>query len=194
MSMVTFTVREAELGDAWEIARVHVRAWQAAYRGIVPDERLDAMTVSHRAQRWEEWLRHGLAGMFTYVAEAEGELHGFCTVRDVEDQADLDGPGREIVSVYVDPGSLRRGVGTALLYRSLDRLRDEGWTDVRLWVFAANRTARAFYARHGFETDGSTQIRIAAVPEVRMWRSLDGPNDPQSGRMASSQAPSETQE
>jgi L-amino acid N-acyltransferase YncA len=191
MSMVAFTVREAEVGDAWEIARVHVRSWQAAYRGIVPDARLDALTVNRRAQNWEERLRHGLAGMFTYVVERDGELLGFCAVSEGEDEDDL---GREVVSLYVDPGAQRLGIGTSLLYRSLDRLREEGWTEIRLWVFAANRAGRAFYARHGFETDGSSQRRHADLPEVRMRRSLKGPNDPQTGRMASSRAPSETQE
>ena len=80
-------------------------------------------------------------------------------------------------------------MGTALLYRALDRLRDEGWTEVRLWVFAANRAARAFYARHGFETDGSTQMRIEGVPEVSLSRSLIGPNDPRTAAGGAAEGP-----
>ncbi len=184
--MSTFTVREARIDDAWEIARVHVRAWQEAYRGIVPDDRLEALSVNRRAENWSERFRHGLTGRFTYVADGDGELAGFCTVRE-EDAAE----GREVVSLYVDPGVQRRGVGTALLYRALDRLRDEGWTEVRLWVFAANRAARAFYARHGFETDGSTQMRIEGVPEVSLSRSLIGPNDPRTAAGGAAEDPND---
>ena len=31
--------------DALEVAGVHVRAWQSAYRGLLPDEHLDGLRV-----------------------------------------------------------------------------------------------------------------------------------------------------
>jgi hypothetical protein len=39
--------RDAELRDAGGIAKVHVRSWQAAYAGIVPDEDLAQLSVDH---------------------------------------------------------------------------------------------------------------------------------------------------
>jgi hypothetical protein len=30
-------LRRAEPGDAMDVARVHVRSWQAGYRGLLPD-------------------------------------------------------------------------------------------------------------------------------------------------------------
>jgi hypothetical protein len=38
-------VREASVNDAAAIADLHVRAWQMAYRGIVPDAILDGMSI-----------------------------------------------------------------------------------------------------------------------------------------------------
>jgi hypothetical protein len=38
-------VRPATPDDADAIASVHVRSWQAAYRGIVPDAMLDALSI-----------------------------------------------------------------------------------------------------------------------------------------------------
>ena len=38
-------VRDAELRDARGIAEVHVRSWQAAYAGIIPDEELARLSV-----------------------------------------------------------------------------------------------------------------------------------------------------
>jgi ribosomal protein S18 acetylase RimI-like enzyme len=184
MTMATVTVRDARVEDAWEIARVHVRAWQAAYRGIVPDGRLEALSVSRREENWHERLRRGVAGLFTLVAERDRELVGFCTVTEE------DG-GCEIHSLYVDPGAWRSGAGTAMLYAAMDRLRADGHAEVRQWVFAANRAARAFYGRHGFETDGVSQTRTEEIPEVRLWRSLKAPNDPEARRPASPTDPSD---
>lgn len=44
-------LRRATVADAAAIAEISVRAWQTAFRGIVPDERLDAMRVEQRADR-----------------------------------------------------------------------------------------------------------------------------------------------
>ncbi len=45
-------IRDAELGDARGIAEIHVRYWQAAYAGIVPDEDLARLSVDQREQFW----------------------------------------------------------------------------------------------------------------------------------------------
>jgi hypothetical protein len=50
--MSAFSVRTATAGDAMEVAKVHVRSWQAAYRGLVPDSYLDALRPEDRAARY----------------------------------------------------------------------------------------------------------------------------------------------
>ena len=49
-------IRDAELRDARGIAEVHIRSWQAAYVGIVPDEDLSRLSLSQREQFWMEIL------------------------------------------------------------------------------------------------------------------------------------------
>ena len=49
-------IREATASDASGIARVHVDAWRATYRGIVPDAHLDAMSHVRSELRWCERL------------------------------------------------------------------------------------------------------------------------------------------
>jgi hypothetical protein len=43
-------IREAELRDARGIAEVHVRSWQAAYAGIIPDEEFARLSVDQREE------------------------------------------------------------------------------------------------------------------------------------------------
>ena len=140
--MPAIIVRDAAADDAAAIARVHAASWQAAYRGIVDDDRLDRMLVDERERRWRERLTGPLNG-FTIVGERECSLLGFCAVA-VEAEC-------EIGSLYVDPSAYRKGIGTALLNEALGRLRVDGHREVMLWVFADNHGARAFYAGFGFE-------------------------------------------
>ena len=53
-------IRDAELRDARGIAEVHVRSWQAAYAGIVPDEDLARLSVDQREQFWAQILSKGV--------------------------------------------------------------------------------------------------------------------------------------
>ena len=50
--VVGLTVREASQGDAAAIAGVHVRAWRVAYRGLLPDDLLDRLSVEDREESW----------------------------------------------------------------------------------------------------------------------------------------------
>ena len=45
-------IREPTKSDARDLAEVHVRSWQAAYKGQLPDEILDNLSVDQREQQW----------------------------------------------------------------------------------------------------------------------------------------------
>lgn len=50
--MTSTLIRRATPDEAPAIADLSVRAWRAAYRGIVPDEVLDQLSVERRATGW----------------------------------------------------------------------------------------------------------------------------------------------
>ena len=49
-------VRRATTEDAAGIASVHVHSWLAAYRGLMPDDMLDSLTVEERTESWLRFL------------------------------------------------------------------------------------------------------------------------------------------
>jgi hypothetical protein len=49
--MTSVTVRPATVDDVAAIASVHVRSWQEAYRGQMPDEILDELDPGDNASR-----------------------------------------------------------------------------------------------------------------------------------------------
>ena len=60
------------------------------------------------------------------------------------------------------------GAGAALLSAFEAEARARGYSGITL---AARQTAEGFYARHGYDTDG-TVFEEVTIPHVRMWKAL----------------------
>jgi hypothetical protein len=45
-------IRSAVAGDADAMGLLHVRAWQSAYRGVMPDAYLDGLEPEERVAMW----------------------------------------------------------------------------------------------------------------------------------------------
>lgn len=134
-----------------------VRAWQASYRGLVPDEYLDALSLDDRLERWRARLE---AGDCTFVIDEDG-IAGYCRIVKPD----------QIASLYILPERRHGGLGGALLRAALEELGPTP-DDVWLWVFKANQAAQAFYARFGFAADGAEGIDPGTgITEIRMRRS-----------------------
>jgi ribosomal protein S18 acetylase RimI-like enzyme len=161
-------VRRAVLEDAASIAAVHVRTWQVAYRGLMPEEVLDGLSVEKREENWRRALSAGEV-FAVYVAVEEMGVVGFCAVGAPSRDDDAGKGVAEIGAIYVDPDSWRMGVGRALMDVALADLRAAGWRQVTLWVLAENQQARDFYRRFGFEPDGAEMTHEGSgETEVRL--------------------------
>jgi len=152
---------------------VHIGAWRAAYRGILPAQLLDDLSVGLREDFWQGVLAAGGDQTLTLVAEdeADGAIAGFCSLVLPSRDDDAGENTAEVNATYVDPGRWGAGVGRALLAEALDRLRvgTRPWDDVTLWVFQRNAQGRAFYARSGFRLDGTRGVHEASgVTTARM--------------------------
>jgi ribosomal protein S18 acetylase RimI-like enzyme len=145
-------IRRAGPDDAAALARVHVDAWQAAYRGLVPDSMLERFTYEYREPRFREALAADAEE--TYIVEVGGRTVGLLTVGDARDpDVDMRHVG-EIWGIYLSPGYWRRGIGTQLVAEAERVLRQRGYDEAVLWILAANEPARRFYEAMGFAPDG----------------------------------------
>ena len=166
-------VRRAAPEDAGPIADVHVRTWQVAYRGLMPDALLDGLSVQQREQVWRTRTRAESPPV--YVAVHDGVIVGFCAVVTPSRDDDVEADVAEIGAIYVDPDAWRRGVGAALIDVARADLRAAGWRQVTLWVLAANQQARDFYARFDFQPDGAQRMDHASgQEELRLRASVIG--------------------
>jgi ribosomal protein S18 acetylase RimI-like enzyme len=167
------TIRLATPADADGIARVHVRAWQSAYAGIVPAETLAALDPDEDARRTRQALADETRPFRTLVAVDGAGVIGFASYgpyRNNQSRDDLDPAVGEIPAFYVDPERQGEGAGRRLLTAAMDALRERGLPEVRLWVLEANAAARGFYERCGLAPDGERMAFRAGdveLPEVR---------------------------
>jgi ribosomal protein S18 acetylase RimI-like enzyme len=150
----TFVIHEAVRADAAAIAGVHVRAWRAAYRGLMPDDVLDALSPEARRAQWDEGLALPVPRPTLVATDAAGTIAGFCALAEPTTDDGESPRSAEITALYVDPSRWRAGVGSVLLAAARDRLRAREFEQVILWVLVGNVSARAFYEHHGFEADG----------------------------------------
>jgi ribosomal protein S18 acetylase RimI-like enzyme len=149
------SIRKAEPFDARSIAEVQVKAWQRAYRGLLPEETLDNLSVEGAVGRWAERLE-GSWGEFM-VREQEDRVIGFVACGPSRDE-DLGRQVGEVYVLYVAPDAWRQGHGGTLLREELKILRQSGYREAILWVLHNNEGAKRFYERMGFESDHTTRI------------------------------------
>jgi GNAT superfamily N-acetyltransferase len=145
--------------DAPAIASVHLRAWQWAYRGQIPDSYLDGLTerLAQREAWWQQHLASPPADGHTWVAETDGQIIGFAGTgpsRDVDAASDVG----ELPGIYLDPNVVGTGVGRALMAHALADLRHHGFRVATLWVLETNQRARRFYDIAGWQPDGVTKV------------------------------------
>jgi ribosomal protein S18 acetylase RimI-like enzyme len=148
-------IRKAKVEDAFGIAFVHVRSWQVAYRGHMPDEFLDGLDVEKRMKMWREVTQN--PDKIVFVAEDENaDIVGFSALGPSRD-ADAKPVTAEVSAIYVHPEKWQKGIGRALLAASLDQVRKREFDQITLWVLEANLRARPFYESFGFMPDGTTK-------------------------------------
>jgi ribosomal protein S18 acetylase RimI-like enzyme len=143
-------IRSAMLSDAAPIADIHVRAWQAAYRGLLPDSILDGLSVPKRQEFWEERLVSREATIL--VADGPEGVAGWLVYGVSRDQ-DAVPSVAEVYGLYVDPSAWRSGIGTALWNEAYRRVAQSSVEALTLWVLEGNTPARRFYEAVGFRLE-----------------------------------------
>lgn len=145
-------LRPAEPSDAMDVARVHVRSWQAGYRGLLPAEYLDQLRPEDRAARYD-FATQDATKPHTIVVVDDARVCGFATTMPAQ-ASNIERCG-ELAALYVDPDDWGRGIGAALVSAARAGLIERGFENALLWVLAGNARAVRFYERDGWLADGS---------------------------------------
>ena len=143
----TVEIRQAQVEDASEIARINARCWRAAYTDIMRPDLLDKLVAEQgQVDRWQAIIRTTHMLRFTYVvADDQRRLVG-CATCGPERLKNPDYTG-ELYSLYLLPEYQRQGLGRALIGQAAARLLQEGMGSMLVWVLTDNHAARRFYER-----------------------------------------------
>jgi ribosomal protein S18 acetylase RimI-like enzyme len=168
-------IRTATVADAAGIGRVHAESWRTTYRGIVPDEYLDAIDVGEWSERQRRNMVEAPDDQVSLVGEIEGEIVAWAVA----------GPNRgprpdhagELYAIYLLPEHQRQGVGIRLTVAAAGRLREVGIGSMVVWVLARNHQARAFYEALGatYYREREVEVGGARLSEVSYGWSDLGP-------------------
>ena len=141
-------VREATSQDAEAIARIHRITFDAAY---------PKFPKLHSTEQDFEHFKSVVERSRVFIVKQHGRVTAYSAFAN-----------GWLTDLYVAPEYQRQGLGTLLL----DKAKDES-SELQLWTFQENESARRFYERNGFvsaeETDG--QANEEKRPDVRyVWR------------------------
>jgi ribosomal protein S18 acetylase RimI-like enzyme len=175
-------VRDAVIDDADALATAHIDGWRVGYRGVVPDEFLDAEEfASSRRDRWRAWTwQAAMPESRMFVVTIHGRVVGFGQIGPEHIGAmptfgspiETGGERGEVYGFYVHPAAWGSGAAAALMSRCEEFLRDEGFPSAILWVLRDNPRACAFYEKAGWHFTGEesmfspSDVPGSALPRV----------------------------
>ncbi len=147
MAKYSFIVRESTVKDADGIAYAHMRTWQTAYAGIVPEAYLGSLDLKERAIRQRQLLSDPQNSRRYFVAETDqGEIAGFaCAGESRDGGTDFQG---ELYAIYVLKEHAGHGIGRELFKRVVVLLREMKFSSMKVWVLKDN-PSRKFYEAMG---------------------------------------------
>ena len=174
-SMAPATVRPADPADVDEITRIQAATWEVAYADLVPAAAIRELQGEDAVRAWTA----AVDASAVFVA-AEGEWTvGFVAAGPADVPADSPlGPQAwgEIGTLLVEPRWGRRGHGGRLLAAAASALRDSGARYGQVWVPEEDEASRRFYARIGWEPDGTVRgldTGDGVLREIRLTGLLD---------------------
>lgn len=168
-------VVHATIADARAVAKIHVKAWRAAYTSIIPTDYLASLSIKQHESMWSECIVKGTPELL--VAKKVGLVQGWLSFGQCRDKGSHEKEA-EVWAIYVSPAAWSTGAGSLLWQRAKELMLGQGFTSCSLWVFPQNERAINFYRSIGFHHDGAIpkkfELSGVQLEEVRFVSQLDG--------------------
>ena len=145
-----FSIRKAVINEAHDFALCKIRAWQSAYRGIIPDEYLNNMSVEKYAELYKKWMENPNAEY--YFAMCNDEIAGILVLSKC-DNDDKQNAG-DITAIYLLEPYWNKGYGRIMMNYAINRLKSLLYEEITIWSLEKNARAHEFFEKFGFALDG----------------------------------------
>jgi GNAT superfamily N-acetyltransferase len=189
--MAIAAVRAAAPTDVDEIARIQAETWATAYAALVPAEAIEQLRGPDARAAWAAAVDGGhvvvategdwTVGFAAAATPSRDDIEPARSGRGAQSSASsgrdaVSGRWGEIGALLVEPRWGRRGHGGRLLAAAAEALSSAGAMYGLAWVPEADEATRRFYARAGWEPDGSVRAfdtGDVTLREIRLTGSLD---------------------
>lgn len=150
-------IRNAVDNDASIIAKIQIQAWCLAYKGCMPDDYLNSLSVDLKTSHWHTILSEKNQGV-NLVIEYRGGVVGFCVYGPARDDDLSELNVAELVAINILPEYWRMGLGFKLVDHVVNVCRQKSWDSLYLWVVKENSRAIGFYESMNFKFDGVEKV------------------------------------
>lgn len=164
-------IRTATSCDLDRIAEIYVKNHTETYRGLLPDDYFESLTLDYAKEKWRTYLSS--VGKKIWVVYSEDEFLGFTAGMKDERLADtwyLD-------SLHITGKARGKGIGTALIKTMMKYAVENSYSKMSVCIVKGNNNARNLYRKLGakhlldFEDDFCGTVSHS---EKLLWDTLLG--------------------
>lgn len=138
-----YQIRLNRLEDQEQMAHIKVDGWRNAYDNIVSSKYLKSLDYKQQTERYiasfEEFKD------LVLVAVKDDLVLGYSCF-NIKENEKYDS---ELVSLYIRPDSLNKGIGSTLFKETSKRLHEKNCNNMIIWCFKDNENAKKFYKDMG---------------------------------------------
>jgi ribosomal protein S18 acetylase RimI-like enzyme len=134
------------------IAEEHIAGFYATFDSVAREERYLGRLKAPPIEETTDWVRGNIRkGVPQFVALVDGRVVGWCDVRPELPETMAHGG---VLGMGILEDHRGRGIGRALMSRTLEVARKTGLARVELTVREDNLRAKALYEKFGFTVEG----------------------------------------
>ena len=164
-----YIIRKNILEDQEQMAHIKIDGWRNAYDEIIASKYLKSLDYTKQTERYissfDEYKD------LVLVAVRGKEVLGYACFDPIEKTGKYDS---ELVSLYIKPENIHKGIGTNLLKETAKELLSKGKSNMIVWCLAKNENAKAFYFKRGGKIVEEKKVKIGEemYPSVGIYFDL----------------------
>lgn len=155
-------IREANLSDAFSIAKVNVDTWRTTYKGTVSDEYLNELSFHKMEKKWTNFINNSSRDKkYIFVADDdENGVIGFASC-GIEREI-VNSSNGELYAIYIMEDYQNRGIGRLLFNCVVKKLEELKFNFMLIWALEDNHEACQFYELMGGKKVKQKYIKIGS--------------------------------
>ena len=169
-----YRIRPATVADALAMAQVKQITWEATYRGIYPDAKLDNYSIPDNVQKFERLINAPDVDVWVAECNHEGHLYVCGYMSCGTPRYPFSRYDQEIGLLYILPQHQGKGLGRQLFEKAREIIKSHGYDEFFVSCNKYNLPAQQFYLAMGgvlVQTDPDNNDR--SIPQVKFVYMID---------------------